>query len=94
MRTKYITFNNAYGEPDIIVFSEMMQHAAVARALQIHRNGDCEPGGDRNTIIGAGFIHNVGGEGLECFGTSVSLKVPSHVADSKIANDNLPTLRS
>lgn len=95
MRTKYITFNNAHGVPDIVVFSELQQHADVARAMNAHpvivdgKVTGSEPFSSTNTLIGAGFIYRDADGHLVCYDRSVSLRLESHPEDSDIATNLL-----
>ena len=72
---KYIIIDKGWIAP--IVFSELLTHAEVARAL----------GG---TVIGAGFCQITEQGRYECYGKSVSLGIKSdEESDAKILNKEL-----
>lgn len=87
MKTKYITFNNHYGEPDIVVFSGFQKHSDVAQDFNLTKS---EVQFEPMTIIGAGFISFNATDTehvlVECYGKSDSLGVACHPGDDALAN--------
>lgn len=69
-QTKYIVFEDDHGLEDIIIFSELQQHANILR-LGL-------------TPVSAGFIE-ITSESLHCYGDSISLNLKSRPEDTKIA---------
>ena len=74
-KAKYIILEN-FGP---VVFTELMQHSEVARAL-----------GANQPITGAGFVYVNADGGYTCYGESISLRVKSNGEDdAKILNKYL-----
>lgn len=73
MKAKYIILDKLMSGKTPIVFSEMLEHSDVARAIS-------------GIVIGAGFCF-IEDNKYVCWGESVSLNVKSNLAiDSKILN--------
>lgn len=68
-RVKYITFENKLGDPDGVVFSDVLIHRDVARGLWLRDE----------RILGAGFW-----TGSSCAGVSETLKKKSRPEDTAI----------
>lgn len=80
-KSKYIIVDTGMAIAPI-VFTELLTHADVARAIAPH-----------GTVMGAGFCY-VEKNAYVCYGESVSLEVKSRgEADSKILNKFLGTQR-
>ncbi len=73
---KYIVIMKGDGAEGPVIFSSLDQHADMALKLM----------GPNDTVIGAGFITYTK-DGVQCWGSSVSLKIKSRPEqDSRIIN--------
>lgn len=64
---KYIAYINGHDMPDIILFSPMVEHKAIAAGL-----GDVK-------ILGAGFVRFYPSGAAECYDESTSLDIKSRL---------------